>query len=319
MKAKAFPVEIKNRRNSQKGARISRGRGKTASEETMKACNTFYLSGTILESYFSHGRGTIVLGTSEYESTGRVDRSYTLFTRKVELATECKLYQHCTALGHFEYVNEHYRENLPGEIKLVVDEILECKRLISSALSGADESEEGSISVTEGCAFESKNIWYASGTVTFLRKYSDTFCLLGVRVRNSAARNRTSGITVAVVGRAAQLASIACLEDEVLMAGILTKRTGRHADDPAAYSILCRDIEFLSHDENGVPAERASRNDNAQEKTEEETQEEAESDEKEGTDQASAPEPDPVGKDEISAEPEPVTNDEDQEGEVLDL
>ena len=210
----------------------------------MKALNSFILSGTIVEIAYSHGRGIVTIGTNEYDRDGRTERTYELYLKSVGSTIEHGLYEHICAFGHFEYINEHYREGLPGEVKMVADSIIKNKRLIACAL---DDDDLETISDTLGCAFESKNLFYVNGTVTSVKAFANNFILVGLRVRTSIGRNRTSLITVATAGRAGQIASTVNEGDEVLFAGVITKQNGR--TQSSAFSLFGRDIEILSRAE----------------------------------------------------------------------
>lgn len=235
----------------------------------MKPLNSFRLSGTILSSHAAHGRGVIVIGTTE-NGRGRAEQqTYEIYIKDLNIRNDDmgitnSLYKHVVFGGHMEYINEHYKEGVHGDVKLVADYMYAAKRFLYCALEGDNEAE---ISETMGCGYEDENIFYMNGTVTFIRAYPEhNFLLAGIRTRTSMTENRTSIITVAASGRAGRLLGTAKEGDEVLVAGVITKRNNSNA--PGDFSLFCRDVEFLSYadtndkEENGAPVEENTEADN---------------------------------------------------------
>ena len=75
----------------------------------MKPLNSFRLSGTILSSHAAHGRGVIVIGTTE-NGRGRAEQqTYEIYIKDLNIRNDDmgitnSLYKHVVFGGHMEYM-----------------------------------------------------------------------------------------------------------------------------------------------------------------------------------------------------------------------
>lgn len=204
--------------------------------------NKFVLSGFVQERRASRYGATLILRRNDIDKRNEVNRTYEIYSRNDDIFKECKPGYHVTVTGHVEYVRQFLYGKVVGERRLVADYVNRSKRLIASSLETLNKDIDAEI-LLEGCAYPDENSLEANGTIIYKNVISESFVLLGIETKIKFDKE-IARINVAMVGRSAQLCKYVEVDDEVFVAGSISKRTpkdGREVTE-SEFTLIGRDI-----------------------------------------------------------------------------